>query len=142
MKFFEKFEIQFVTINNIPVENLIVLVTILANRKNDYSLGFLKTDSEGKIIVFRSAIENKIKEAMADFMMDYSSNINDCKDWIIIEVENISELETRLKNIEKFYPENAKELSKLMNTCSNKSFKTLNIEHEIESNIKIIVQDI
>ena len=43
--------------------------------------------------------------------------------------------------MERFYPENAKELSKLMNTCSNKSFKIWNIEHEIESNIKIIFQD-
>jgi hypothetical protein len=142
MKLFESITIQFVTINNIPIENLIVSITVLANSKNDYSLGFLKTDSDGKLIVFRSMIENEIKKAMSEFIMDYASSINDCKDWIIIEVENISELETRLKNIEKYYPENAEKLSKLMNTCSNKSYKTLNVEHKIESSIKITVQDI
>ena len=142
MKFFEKFEIKITTVKNIPVENLIVLITILANRKNNYSLGFLKTDNEGKIVVYRSEIEIVIEEAMSDFIMDYASDINDCRDWITIEVENLSELENRLERIEKFYPEDAKKLSKLMKICSNKYYKTINIDHKIEPEIVITVENI
>ena len=142
MKFFEKFEIKIITVKNIPVENLIVLITILANRKNNYSLGFLKTDYEGKIVVYRSEIEIVIEEAMSDFIMDYASDINDCRDWITIEVENLSELENRLERIEKFYPEDAKKLSKLMKICSNKYYKTINIDHKIEPEIVITVENI
>lgn len=141
MKLFEKFEIKFIDENNIPVKNLIILITVLANKKNNYSLGFMKTDSDGKVIVFRSTIENEIQEAMELFVMDYSSNINDCKDWILIETENKLELETRLKNIEKYYPENAKKLSDLLKNCSNKSYKPIEIEHKIEDKIKITVQN-
>ena len=142
MKFFEKFKIKIITVKNIPVENLIVLITILANRKNNYSLGFLKTDYEGKIVVYRSEIEIVIEEAMSDFIMDYASDINDCRDWITIEVENLSELENRLERIEKFYPEDAKKLSKLMKICSNKYYKTTNIDHKIEPEIVITVENI
>ena len=76
MRIFEKLEIKFITEQNIPAKNLIVKITILANRKNNYGLDFLKTDSEGKIIILRTTIENKINETMNDFIMDYASNIN------------------------------------------------------------------
>lgn len=33
MKLFEKFEIKFIDENNIPVKNLIILITVLANKK-------------------------------------------------------------------------------------------------------------
>ena len=141
MKLFKKIEFNFVNQNNIPVKDLIVLVTVLANKKNNYSLGFMKTDSDGKIIVFRSTIETKISEAMELFVMDYSSSINDCKDWIIIETENKIELETRLKNIGKYYPESAKKLLELLKNCSNKFYKPLKIEHKIEDIIKITMQN-
>lgn len=142
MKLFESITIRFFSINNIPIENLIVSITILANTKNNYSLGFLKTDPDGKIIVFRSMIENIIDQEMADFSMDYASTINECKDSIIITAENIVELESRHKRIEKFYPESAEELAQLMTNCSNKSYKSLNIGHEIESDIQITVHNI
>lgn len=141
MKNFEKIEIKFISEKNIPVENLIVEITILANRKNNYGLDFLKTDSDGKIVILRTTIENKINETMNDFIMDYSSNINDCKDWIIIGTENITELKSRLKNIEKYYPESAKKLSELMKNCSNKSYKPSETEHRIENEIEITVQN-
>lgn len=140
MRIFEKLEIKFIDENNIPVKNLIVLITVLANKKNNYSLGFMKTDSEGKIIILRTTIENKIKETMNDFIMDYASNINDCKDWIIIETENITELNSRLKNIEEYYPESAKKLSELLKNCSNNSYTPIEIEQRIEDKIKIPIQ--
>ena len=141
MKNFEKLEIKFISEKNIPVENLIINVTILANRKNNYGLDFLKTDSDGKIVILRTTIENKINETMNDFIMDYSSNINDCKDWIIIETENLTELKSRVKNIEIYYPENAKKLAELMKNCSNKFYKSSQTEHRIENEIEIIVQN-
>ncbi len=140
MRIFEKLEIKFITEQNIPAENLIVKITILANRKNNYGLDFLKTDSEGKIIILRTTIENKINETMNDFIMDYASNINDCKDWIIIETENITELNSRLKNIEEYYPESAKKLSELLKNCSNNSYTPIEIEQRIEDEIKITIQ--
>ena len=119
-----------------------VFVTILANKKNNYSTGSLKTNSNGKIILLKLEIENIIDKAMNEFIMDYSSTIDECKDSIIITVENISDLDFRIKKIEKHYPENAKNLSKLVDNCSNKIFKPLKIEYKIDSEIKIIVQEI
>ncbi|WP_291138621.1 hypothetical protein [Flavobacterium sp. UBA7663] len=141
MKLFEKIDIKFINESNIPVKDLIVSITVLANKKNNYSLGSLKTDSDGKIIVFRSTIENKIQELKQLYIMDYSSDIDDCKDWIIIKIESKIELETRSKNMEKYYPENAKMLLELSKECSNKSYKPIEIEHEIEDEIEIIVQN-
>ena len=79
---------------------------------------------------------------MKDFIMDYSSTIDDLKDSIIIEVESIAELNSRVKRIEKYYYESAKNLQKNMENCSNKFFNSLKIEHNIESEIKIMVQNI
>jgi spore coat polysaccharide biosynthesis protein SpsF (cytidylyltransferase family) len=118
-----------------PVDNLILYIEIIAREKNNYGLGPLKTDQNGEVEVTRKMIEKEIHESKRMFIMDYSSNIEECSDEIIIKISSQEDLQRIRKNLQKFYPNNLESFDQIVMNANNSKvpgFKgTVQIKEEI-----------
>ncbi len=96
------------------INNLLVNVDVVANKKNNYSLGDFLTDGNGKISLKKEFIENKIQSSLYDYPMDYSDRLGDLNK-LKITIETREEIMARIQRGEKYYPEYSKTLLNLMN---------------------------
>ncbi len=60
-----------------PVPNIVLLLTAMVGRKNDYGIGPKLTDEEGRAAFLRSELEDKIRIEKQHFPMDYAAGIED-----------------------------------------------------------------
>jgi len=127
-------EINFIfTSNNKPVKNLLVYFILLANKKNNYTIGPLKTDEKGAIKITRLIMVDTIKNEMTNYPMDYSSPLEDCKG-IELLVETLNELKKEVKQLSEFYPQEANKLESLILTCSNFNYTGMHVTYEMPLN--------
>ena len=83
----ETIEIQLVDKkHNKPIEGIVLMVHLFANHKNDYYIYSSYSDNEGKIFITKKQLEFEIDIDRNMFIMDYSSNLSDCKPLFEIEV--------------------------------------------------------
>lgn len=114
--------IRFLDNNGQAVCGLLVFILLKSKLKNDFSVEPLVTDTSGTITLLRSELVRNIESSKAQYPMDYHGSLEDCSKLEIIVEEN-AELEDRVIRLEKYYPENAKQISLLMTKCVNAKFR-------------------
>lgn len=112
-----------------PVNDLLVYITLLADKKNNYTLKPLMTDKKGVIQISQPTIIGTIKNEMTNHPMDYKSTIEDCNGIELI-VESMDKLKKRVELLSDFYPQDAMELEKLISICSNSKYADIHIFYE------------
>jgi hypothetical protein len=70
----------------LPVEQLAVRMELLAAHKNNYSVGPFVTDEKGQVVFTRAACEFAIKRAKEMFLMDYHSNLKECRSFVEVSL--------------------------------------------------------
>lgn len=76
-----------------PIENIAAEIKLFANLKNDYCFILPLSDKKGNVTITKGWITNEITKEQNLFIMDYGSNIDDCKLQIeisVLGVENLS----------------------------------------------------
>lgn len=66
-------------INKKPIQNVIGLITLFANHKNDYHMFTPLSDENGTISITKVWLENQIFLEANTAIMDYSSGLEDCR---------------------------------------------------------------
>jgi hypothetical protein len=125
-----------------PIANLLFFVEVLTRQRNDFSLGPLITDSEGRAILTRDQIRKAIDDSARDFPMDYSGAISDCTGEIRITVDDKDALDQRIDRVKRFYPRDAMRLKELATTSSNSMVEsrqaTVPLSREVTVEVKRI----
>lgn len=80
-----------------PINNVAIRVTLFAKHKNNYSLLPPNSDRSGNIVIGKSDFEKEIDESKSLFIMDYSSDLEDCFPKIEIEVMDEEKLKNAVK---------------------------------------------
>lgn len=62
-----------------PIEKIVLKIRLYAKHKNDYSFLLPPSNKDGGIVILREWLEEEIKKEQSLFIMDYASNLNDCK---------------------------------------------------------------
>jgi hypothetical protein len=81
------------SISKQPISNIAISITLFANRKNDYYFILPLSDKIGCIEITREWLIKEIKQEANIFIMDYASNLDDCKPLIEISVLSEDDLE-------------------------------------------------
>ena len=126
---------KFITKNQIPIANLIVLFELLARSKNDYSIGRFMTDEKGEICLTKQFIDNEIRKEMNTYPMDYNCRLTDCKDNLQVIIEDADSITKHIKHLSKYYPNESHNLMELFSISVNKNF--MNQTHGVEINKSI-----
>lgn len=100
------------------VSAVLVFVSLLAERKNDYPIPPCLTNDHGQVSLTPSVLEEAITTANWDFPMDYAGTLNDCRGLKIV-VEGRHELAARVSRLREFYPADADELERQVLRSSN-----------------------
>jgi hypothetical protein len=105
--------------NNKPASRYIIYLTVLANRKNNYTVGPLISDDNGTIVLTKKQIEDEIEDSISSFLMDYSSRLDDCKQEVEVKLYTQKSLRNKVEKLREFYPKNAQELEALLKNSGN-----------------------
>lgn len=74
-----------------PIEKIVLKIRLYANHKNDYNFILPPSDQNGCIEVKKAWLEEEIRKEQALFVMDYASDLNDCKPEVsLIVLDNTS----------------------------------------------------
>ncbi|MBV6451826.1 MAG: hypothetical protein MHPDNHAH_02573 [Anaerolineales bacterium] len=76
-----------------PIARIAVTLVVFAKRRNDYYLGLPLSDSQGIIEVNKVWIENAIDFLRNTFIMDYSSNLEECSPQVLLDVMSNDQIE-------------------------------------------------
>ena len=102
------------TAKNKNVGNIVLFVTVLAPRKNNYSLGLFMTDKNNEIVIKKKKIKNKIEETNRDYPMDYSESLETCDMGIEINLPTRHSFSSRIHAADPFYPETTKKYKTIL----------------------------
>lgn len=69
-----------------PIANIAAQIKLFANHKNDYNFILPLSDERGCITITKSWLSEEIKKERALFVMDYASELDDCKPYIEVSV--------------------------------------------------------
>lgn len=117
-------EITFVfTISGQPAPSVLIYASILSTIKNDYSIGPLLSDENGKVVLKASSLRDVIANEKRDYPMDYDGDLDDCNGFEIV-VESLSDLKERFNRLRIYYPMAAENLSGKINICKNTRLTT------------------
>ena len=130
--------IRFLDNNDHAVCGLLVFILLKSNLKNDFGVEPLVTDNSGTITLLRSDLVRSIETSKAECPMDYDGSLEDCNKIEVI-VEDKAKLEDRVTRLEKYYPENAKQISRLMTKCVNAKFRHEKSMFEVPINGELIL---
>lgn len=64
---------------NEPIDKIAVKIQLYAQRKNDYIFLLPLSNNDGNIEISKNWIEGQIKKEQSIFIMDYASNLDECK---------------------------------------------------------------
>lgn len=104
-----------------PCARLLVLVALLAPRKNDFGLRPVQTENDGRIVLQSDELSDQIGELHREAPMDYGCGLEDCVGLTVL-VERASELRRRIAELSEFYPADAARLHSLARASSNAQF--------------------
>ncbi len=93
MKFPRRLMIKFIdSVSKKPIEKLFIYLMLFARQKNNYSTGPFITNKDGIVVVTIAQLKKEIKNQQALYIMDYKSNINDCKESFLVKVASNKEV--------------------------------------------------
>lgn len=101
---------------NEPAGGIVAEIRLFANRKNDYFIYTEKSKSDGTVIVNKQDFISKIEECRNTYIMDYYSNLEDCKEFIEISIPGGDTMQQRIKALRSQlpeYPENLRVIKQL-----------------------------
>jgi hypothetical protein len=75
-----------------PIEKIVLEIRLYANHKNDYYFILPPSNVNGDIVISREWLEEEIKKDKALFIMDYASDLDDCKPKFSLSLLDISAL--------------------------------------------------
>lgn len=108
-----------------PIPNIATIVKLFANRKNNYNFLLPLSDERGRISITKNWLEKEIEKEQALFIMDYSSLIEDCKNYLEICVISDEEIKKTV-NAMNLYKEatgiSDEEITKLKQADNNKYY--------------------
>ncbi len=113
-----------------PIENIAIMLTLFANKKNNYNLHPSLSDINGIIEISKKWIEEEIQKERNLFIMDYASTIDDCKSLIEINVLNCEELiklANGMKSYQDYFGYSDIDIDKVKN-ASNKYYNSLSMK--------------
>jgi hypothetical protein len=74
--------------SGLPVTNVALMMTLFAERKNDYSVGPQITDQYGEVRFTKADCEFAINQAKEMFVMDYHSSLKQCRPYIEVRLHS------------------------------------------------------
>jgi hypothetical protein len=110
-----------------PINNIVIMITIFANRKNNYKLLLPFGNDNGVIEFSKEWIKERIKKEQNLFIMDYSSPLEDCKEKIQIDVldtEGIEKLVNGMKLFQEYYGYSNEDINVVLNANNFKNKST------------------
>ena len=87
---------------SLPVKDVAIVLVLFAKRKNDYSVGPLITNENGKVESTRAECESAIKQAQEAFVMDYHGDLESCRPLIEVRLHLPEYIEKMLQNYKTF----------------------------------------
>ena len=129
-KKFETIKLHFIQ-NGYSIKNLLVTIILRVQIKNDYYIGPLITNDIGIIEVTQDELETEINKIQADFIMDYAASIHDCVN-IEIKIEDILDLEKKVKNLKNWDSDKAYELQEKIKNSVNSQYEKLHMNLGLE----------
>ena len=127
-----------ITSNGKPLPKVLFEVIVISNQKNNYTIGPFLTDAFGKSDLTKELVIKEINKAMAEFPMDYSSNLDNCKDVIVIKIEGKVSIEKKIQSLLRYYPDYGIELISAFENSINITFlNDFKIEKQINDRIEI-----
>lgn len=135
MKFPSSF-LMLLKLNGNVISNVIIFLTLIAKKKNNYSIGPLLSDNQGKIIIDKKLIESTISQNQKEYPMDYSDNLMNCENNMELVIDDYQKLKERIERLRTFYPNEAKKLEELASNSNNNKIQSEVIKIKIDSSIK------
>ena len=77
-----------------PIPKLVVSLTLLAHRKNDYPVGPVLTDQNGLVSFSRNDCLKAIEDSKTLFLMDYASSLEECLPKVLLKIMSKEEIES------------------------------------------------
>jgi hypothetical protein len=108
-----------------PIKNIVTMITIFANRKNNYILLPPLSNDNGAIEFSKEWIREGIKKEQNLFIMDYSSPLEDCKAKMQVDVlgsEGIEKLASGMKLFKEYYGYTNEDINSVLN-ANNLKYK-------------------
>jgi len=100
------------------VGRVLVLVMVLVERKNNFSLPPRISDDNGCIVITRDEVESTIAAAQKDAPMDYDGPLDRCYGLRVL-IESKADLQARLRRLQEFYPIEANKFKEMIGQSSN-----------------------
>jgi len=135
----EKFKVRVIEKDNgTPISNVAISITLFANRKNNYHFVPPISSHEGIIEFTKDWLGEEILKEQKLFIMDYSSNLEDCKPMIEINVMKSEKLENVVRGMETFagYFKYTKNDIDQIRNVDNRKYKPISVQcnvSELES---------
>ena len=123
-------------LNGNCISNVVMFLTLIVRNKNNYSIGPLISDNEGKINIDKKLIESTISQNQKEYPMDYSDNLNNCENDMELVIDDYQKLKERIERIRRFYPNEAKRLEELASISNNNKIQSEVIKIKINLSIK------
>jgi len=82
--------------NGEPVSDIAAKISLFANHKNDYNFILPLSDQHGSILITKKWLEDKITSERNFFIMDYASDLNDCKPIFKLSLLDANDLENTI----------------------------------------------
>lgn len=136
------------TTTKCPIEGILVRMHLFANRKNDYYIDPKVSDSNGQIIVNKKWVWEKVLEIINSSIMDYSSNLDDCKQYIEIAIIDTEAINRALEGIKVWWgalkspQEDIDNLEKAKNAAYKPISKIVHFNNSDELEVVIETQQI
>lgn len=107
--------------DNNPIIGIILTIHLYASIKNDYYFITSFSDADGKIVITKEELSAFIDDSIGRYIMDYASNLQNCKPFIEIIMEGKISLKNRKERLIKMksYSEDADKNIEIINRCSN-----------------------
>jgi len=126
-------------ISHTPIPNIIFRLEIVAQRKNNFSIGYFITDKNGKISLSLLEISRKVEYNKKEYPMDYAGDLLDFKE-IIIEINKIKTLRSRFKEMAEFNTAKAARLESLLSGANNDKVKSISKKNVVSRKITVKVE--
>jgi hypothetical protein len=121
-------KIQIIDENNKKlVSNIAIIIRLYAKRKNDYYFSFL-SDNIGIVETPKLILQKKILQEKSMFIMDYSSDLEDCKLKIgigIMSTDEIAHTIYYMNNVKRYLEYDQKDIVKYSNS-ENYRYESVN----------------
>lgn len=103
MNFPSKLSIEFVDVQSShPIKNLVIFFTLFAKEKNNYTIGPFLSNKEGRCIIVRDKVKQDIKSSQSMYVMDYKSQLEECKDEFTVHIASIQQIKFFLEDYKKY----------------------------------------